>query len=152
MAGVLATASYDLARYGLVSMADFSFRPFHVFTRFGGLMVGRDAPTPLLYAVGIAFHVANGIGFAIGYTVIVRRSQRWSAVVFAFTLELCMALLCPSWLRMTALQEFLQVSILGHAVYGLVLGSITRRYAGTHPLQSRRATPEGARTRRRLVL
>lgn len=145
VAGVLATASYDSARYGLVSIADFSFQPFHVFTRFGGLMLGRDAPTPWLYIAGIAFHVANGIGFAIGYTVIVRRPQRWSAVVFAFALELCMALLYPSWLRMTALQEFLQVSILGHAVYGLVLGTITARHAGTHPLQSGRATPEGAR-------
>jgi hypothetical protein len=133
VAGALATASYDLARYGLVSIADFSFAPFHVFTRFGGLLLGRDAPTPWLYVAGIAFHVTNGIGFAIGYTVIARRPQWWSAMVFAFTLELCMALLYPSWLRMTALQEFLQVSILGHAVYGLVLGAITRRHAGAHP-------------------
>jgi hypothetical protein len=136
VAGVLATASYDLARYGLVSLTSMTFQPFHVFTRFGALFIGQDAPTPWLYLAGIAFHVANGIGFAIGYTLLTRRPRVWSAMTFAFGLELCMALLYPSWLRMTALGEFLQVSILGHAVYGLVLGTITRRYAGDHPLHN----------------
>ena len=147
-AGVVATASYDFVRYGLVSIANFSFQPFHVFTRFGGPLVGRDASVPWLYVAGIAFHVANGIGFAIGYTVIVRRPQRWSAVVFSFALELCMALLYPSWLRMTALQEFLQVSILGHAVYGLVLGTITAEHAGNHPLHGGHESVTADRLRR----
>ncbi len=135
-AGVLATAGYDLARYGLVSLASFSFQPFHVFPRFGELLLGPNAALPWLYIAGVAFHLANGIGFAIGYTLLARHPSWWSAMIFAFGLELCMALLYPSWLRITALQEFLQVSILGHAVYGLILGTVTRRHAGGDPLVS----------------
>jgi hypothetical protein len=33
-----------------------------------------------------------------------------------------MALLYPSWLRIIALGEFLEVSAIGHVVYGTVLG------------------------------
>ena len=41
-------------------------------------------------------------------------------------LELLMVSVYPGWLDMRALDEFLQVSVLGHIVYGAVLGYSAR--------------------------
>lgn len=122
VAGIVATAAYDLGRYVLVAAFSMSFKPFAVFRLFGELLVGPDASSWATYTAGWAFHIVNGLGFAIAYTLIVRRPKVWSAVVWAFVLEAFMALLYPSWLRVQALSEFYEVSVLGHALFGLGLG------------------------------
>jgi hypothetical protein len=125
-AGIVATASYDLARYGIVALFTLSFEPFHVWPIFGRLFVGQDASAGVALAAGIGYHAANGIGFAIGYALLFRRPGPLTGVAWGVGLELCMAFLYPSWLRIAALQEFLAVSALGHVVYGGVLGLAVR--------------------------
>jgi len=127
VAGLVATAAYDLGRFVLVAALSLSFKPFDVFRLFGQLLVGADAPTAAVYSAGWAFHIVNGLGFSIAYTLVVRRPKVWSAVVWAFVLEACMALLYPSWLRIQALSEFYEVSVLGHALFGLGLGLTAKR-------------------------
>ncbi|MFN8041443.1 MAG: hypothetical protein U0Q07_19655 [Acidimicrobiales bacterium] len=127
VAGVVATAAYDLGRFVLVAVLSLSFKPFDVFKLFGQLLVGVDAPLGAVYAAGWTFHIVNGLGFAIAYTIVVRRPKVWSAVVWAFVLEACMALLYPSWLRIQALSEFYEVSVLGHALFGIGLGLTAKR-------------------------
>jgi hypothetical protein len=128
-AGIFATVAYDSARYGLVSLFGLSFQPFHVFSIFGRLFVGNDAPYGLALAMGIAYHAANGIGFGIAYTLVVRRGSLASGIVWGICLELSMAMLYPSWLRIVALREFLAVSAFGHVIYGAVLGTVVSRHA-----------------------
>jgi hypothetical protein len=137
-AGVLATAAYDATRYGIVALASLSFQPFHVLPIFGRLFVGSHASLGVAYAVGIAYHVANGVGFAIAYALVVRRGGLWSGIVWGIALELTMALLYPSWLRIIALREFLAVSAMGHLVYGAVVG-VTVRQASRKALAAVRA-------------
>ena len=58
---------------------------------------------------GIAYHVLNGLGFAIGYTIVVRRPGLISAVVWAMVLETFTILLYPDWLGLTAVGEFFSI-------------------------------------------
>jgi hypothetical protein len=127
VAGALATGAYDLTRYGVVALFSYSFRPFHVLRPFGELFLGPGASLGSAYTVGLAYHVSNGIAFGITYALLFRRPSLLTGMVWGVSLELCMALLYPSWLRITALGEFLQVSAAGHLIYGAVLGIVLRR-------------------------
>lgn len=129
LAGLAATAAYDMVRYLAVAAMNWSVRPFQVFALFGQLLVGRDAPTGVQYLAGTAFHLLNGLGFAVAYVVVVRRPGVASAVVWALVLEAFTVALYPPWLWLTAVGEFVSVSLLGHLAYGTTLGLVTTRSA-----------------------
>jgi len=121
VAGLLGTFAYDLARYATVAVFSMSFKPFHVFSVFGEAFIGSGHSAALTFAVGMAYHISNGTFFGVAYTLTFRRPAIWTGVLWGIGLELCMATLYPSWLRIQALGEFLQVSAVGHVVYGSVL-------------------------------
>jgi hypothetical protein len=125
--GVLATVAYDIVRYGIVAAFSLSFEPFHVMPIFGHLLIGTNAPESLAWIVGFAYHLSNGIGFAIAYVLLFRRPHPVTGMLWGLGLELAMATLYPAWLRITAMQEFLTVSMIGHVTYGFVLGTLARR-------------------------
>jgi hypothetical protein len=122
-AGLLATAAYDLCRLGVVTFTSINYWPFDVFSCFGRLLVGEAAPASMAIAVGTGYHYLNGVGFAVAYTLLVRRPGILTGVAWAALLEVFMVTLYPGWLGLRALDEFLSVSIVGHAVYGVVLGA-----------------------------
>lgn len=127
VAGVPATMAYDLIRYLLVEVLRLSFWPFDVFTIFGKLLVGEQLPAPLVTLAGVIYHVSNGIGFAVGYALLLG-DRGWKAgLAWALGLEVVMVSLYPGWLDITAFEEFLSVSMLGHVAYGLVLGTISQK-------------------------
>ena len=126
VAGLMGTVAYDFARYGLVSVFSMSFQPFHVFSVFGELFVGPNHAAAVVFAVGLVYHLSNGTLFGIAYTLVFRRPAWWTGVLWGIGLELCMAMLYPSWLRIQMLGEFLEVSAFGHVVYGGVLGLVAR--------------------------
>ena len=125
VAGILATLAYDLSRYLVVTLFPIAFWPFHVFTIFGQLLIGR-ASRGLLFFVGWLYHMANGAGFAVCYTILFPRPGILSGLIFAAVLEFLMISLYPSWLGFKAYGEFFTVSIVGHASYGLALGWLTK--------------------------
>jgi hypothetical protein len=129
--GLVATAAYDLVRYGVVMAFSMSFQPLHVIPIFGHLFVGAGAPIWLAWLVGFAYHIGNGVGFGIAYVVLFRRPHPVTGILWGLGLELAMATLYPSWLRVTALREFLTVSMIGHVVYGVVLGLLARQLTST---------------------
>ncbi|HTG34537.1 MAG TPA: hypothetical protein VLB76_16575 [Thermoanaerobaculia bacterium] len=133
LTGLLATVAYDAVRYGVVALWSFSFEPFHVIPIFGHLFVGAAASEAWAWAAGLAYHVGNGTGFGIAYVLLFRQPGPLTGVAWGLGLELAMALLYPSWLRLTALGEFLTVSMIGHLTYGCVLGLAARRYAAGEP-------------------
>jgi hypothetical protein len=125
--GLLATAAYDLVRFGLVSVVQWSLEPWGAIPLFGRLFVGPNHSTATLYAVGLAYHfILNGIGFATAYTVLVRRPHPVTGVLWAMGLEAAMALLYPSILIIKQYGEFLTMSVVGHLCYGLVIGGWAR--------------------------
>jgi hypothetical protein len=125
--GALGVLAYDAARYGLVALLQLSFQPFHVFEVFGRLFLGDAVSPTTATAAGFAYHVSNGLCFGIAYAVLVRRPGVITGMLWGIALELAMALLYPSWLRIEALSEFLTVSAFGHVIYGGVLGWVVRR-------------------------
>lgn len=126
LAGFLATAAYDLSRFFLIEVTGIAFWPFDIFNVFGQALVGAGYSGAWVRLAGLLYHFANGIGFALAYTIVLGRRGVWAGVAWAMVLELLMVTIYPGWLGMEALNEFLQVSVLGHVVYGVVLGGSAR--------------------------
>lgn len=127
IAGLAATGAYDLVRYLLVKVARFEFWPFDVFAIFGQALVGPRLEGWFLTAIGGLYHLANGIGFALGYAIWAGRRGVWAGIAWALVLETFMVTLYPGWLGLKALDEFLQISVIGHLAYGAVLGFTSKR-------------------------
>jgi hypothetical protein len=136
-AGLLGTFAYDATRLLIVSLVPMSFWPFDTLTLFGTLLAGAAASPASAFAIGTAYHLANGTCFGIAYALIVRRPSVLTGIAWAALLELLMVSIYPGWLHLRALDEFLTVSVLGHAAYGLVLGGLAglalRRLDARHP-------------------
>jgi hypothetical protein len=126
VAGVAALAAYDVSRWVLVEVLGFRLGPFEAFAGFGRALWGAGAQGWWVTASGVAVHVANGLGFAMGYTLLARRPGPASGIAFALGLEVAMVALYPDWLRIQAVDEFLQVSMVGHLAYGATLGWASR--------------------------
>lgn len=126
-AGAVATAAYDLSRWLIVEVAGFTFWPFDIFTLFGQALLGAEYTGPWVTVAGVAYHVVNGVGFGIAYTLWIGRRGVLAGIGWAMALETLMVTVYPGWLGLRALDEFLQVSILGHVAYGSVLGFTARR-------------------------
>jgi len=124
LSGLVATLLYDASRYGVVALLSFSVEPFAAWSLFGQAIVGSQASKSAALAIGTAFHTVNGLGFGVAFTLLVRQPTWWSGVLWGLGLELVMALLYPSWLRIAQLQEFMTMSVLGHLVYGATLGAV----------------------------
>jgi len=127
VAGLVGTAAYDLARYGTVALFSMSFQPFHVLNLFGEAFLGPGHSASATFAVGLVYHVSNGTFFGLAYTLVFRRPSWWTGALWGIALELCMATLYTSWLRIQMLREFLEVSAIGHVVYGSVLGLVAAK-------------------------
>lgn len=139
--GLAGTVAYDAARYGTVALFAMSFRPFHVLSLFGEAFIGTGHSATLTFAVGAAYHISNGVFFGAAYCLALRRYAWWSGALWGVGLELCMATLYPAWLRMQMLHEFLEVSAVGHVVYGSVLGIVAAQ--GLPWVARRAAAPAG---------
>ena len=127
IAGVAATAAYDLTRYLVIEVFDFTIWPFDTFTLFGRALVGAGYTGWWVTLVGTLYHVANGIGFAIAYTVWFGRKGPLAGIAWAFVLEAFMLTLYPGWLNPSAIGEFVQMTVVGHVAYGATLGYLGRR-------------------------
>lgn len=126
MAGFVATVAYDVVRITLVELADMQLRPFEAWRLFGLALTGSDQSSTVVFLAGTAFHLCNGIAFGIAYTVAFGTRGPIAGIVWALVLETFMVSVYPGWLGLAALDEFLQVTIAGHLVYGGVLGWLAR--------------------------
>jgi hypothetical protein len=139
VAGVLATLAYDVARFALVRLTGMTFWPFDIFEIFGRALIGDGQPAGLTAAVGLTYHLVNGIGFATGYTVLLRRHSVVTGILWGLMLEALQLAFYPGWLQLRALGEFVQVSVFGHVVYGAVLGLVAGRALAGRASAGRRA-------------
>ncbi len=132
-AGFLATLAYDASRYLLIKSFDLRFWPFDIFLVFGKALTGYAQGGALLVVAGIFYHLANGLGFATAYSLWWAERGAWAGVLWALFLEVCMVTIYPGWLNIKVFNEFLQVSFLGHVVYGLVLGFVAQHLMHRQP-------------------
>ena len=131
IAGLAATAAYDLSRFLLVQLGRLPLTPFETFNIFGRLIVGEGQQSSLTFAVGTAYHVLNGTAFAIGYCFLLGgRNWKWG-IAWGLGLEAAMLALYPGWLKLdNVLVEFASMSFVGHLCYGSVLGIVSERRLG----------------------
>lgn len=127
IAGFLATCLYDLSRFVLIKVTGIQFWPFDIFGIFGKALVGEQATGLWVSILGAVFHIANGTTFGIAYTVAFGRKGIRAGLVWAMILELAMVTVYPGWLDVKALDELVSVSVVGHIVYGVVLGYTARK-------------------------
>lgn len=130
-AGLIATGAYDLSRLFLIEVTGIQFWPFDIFNIFGQALVGSAYGGAWVRLIGLVYHFINGIGFAIAYTVLAGRKGVLAGIGWALALEALMLTFYPGWLDIRAIQEFTQVSIVGHVVYGWVLGFVAKRMLTT---------------------
>lgn len=128
--GAAGTVAYDLTRVAVVELFELPIRPFEAVPLFGQLLLGSSTATAVTDAVGVAYHVANGVGFGVAYTVLFGRHGPGTGMAFGVALEAAMLTVYPGWLDIRALNEFFSVSIAGHIAYGLALGYGARRLLG----------------------
>lgn len=129
--GIVATICYDLSRWVLVEVAGFSASPFVAFPLFGQALVGDGGSGPLT-ALGVGFHLLNGVAFGVAYTVWFGHRPFWVGILFALGLEAFMLAIYPGWLDLRTLEEFTQMSMLGHVAYGTALGLLARGLLRRH--------------------
>ncbi|MDR6226828.1 hypothetical protein [Desmospora profundinema] len=127
VAGVLATLAYDASRFLLIRWTGIQFWPFDIFLIFGQSLVGTGYNGWWVEILGVGFHLANGVGFAMAYTIAFGHKGIRGGIVWALILETMMVSVYPGWLGLKALDEFLSVSIFGHIIYGIVLGDVSKR-------------------------
>lgn len=135
--GLVATVSYDAAKYALSQLDPSPYNPFEAVRIFGTLLLGQSASEAAIYAVGTTFHLLNGVSFGVAYCFLFRRQGIIAGVAWGLFLEMFQLTLYPGWLDIRLYSEFAQISALSHIVYGLVLGKACQvgltRWAGRGP-------------------
>ena len=113
------------------------------FGYFGVLLVGDGAPPPVTWAAGAAYHVFNGITFAIAYAqffggLAARSPGRaiLSGMAWGVMLETFQLALFPGWLSIQFIAEFATISFAAHLVYGT--SSASSSGAASSPTGARR--------------
>ena len=125
-AGVIATVAYDGSK-AIFSWLDPSpYNPFETIRIFGMLLSGATVPA-LQYAIGAGFHLFNGVAFGVSFFMLLGRRGIVAGIAWGLGLECFQLSLYPGWLGITLYREFVQFSVLGHVVYGAVLGFMCRR-------------------------
>lgn len=127
-AGLAATAAYDLVRLALRLSGAIRFDPFRTHPIFGMLITGQPEASSAALAAGWGYHLWNGVGFAVMYTLVAGPAHPGYALGWAMLLEVAWLTALPSTLNFQLNPDLLLVSLVGHAAYGVVLGVLARRF------------------------
>jgi hypothetical protein len=126
IAGAVGLLAYDLIRLVILA-AGVEFNPFRPIEIFGLLILNVSQDTTLTKSVGWAFHIWNGLSFAVMYTMIAGRGKVWWAVLWALLLETAMIVTYPSIFQVAVDAPFLIISLVGHLAYGVAVGLTARK-------------------------
>jgi hypothetical protein len=130
-ASLLATLAYDLSRLLLWKSGIYTFNPFYSHVIFGKLITGLSATTCTVIATGWAYHIWNGLGLGLMYTLLAGRAHWYYAVIWALFLEVAWLLALPSVVHFKLNSGFVGMSLIGHCAYGTTLGLLAQRYIGS---------------------
>jgi hypothetical protein len=126
VSGLLATASYDSAKFTLSQWDPSPYNPFEAIHLFGLLLAGSSASNLVVNAAGTVFHLVNGISFGLAFCLLVERPGLLSGIGWGLFLALLQITLYPGWIPMNFYQEFATISAISHVLYGIVLGYASR--------------------------
>lgn len=128
--GVVGTALYDIIRPLLRMVFRYQFSPFAAIPMFGHLMTGLPPTDRMAIALGWVYHAWNGVSFAAMLALLWPRGGVLPGVAWAMLLQGLMMATYPSLLQVRLDNPgFLVTGIVGHAVWGAVVGAGLRRGA-----------------------
>jgi hypothetical protein len=125
--GFVATLAYDVSRWVIRVSGLLDYDGFKAIYIFGGWITGAPG-TPAAALAGWIYHFWNGIGFGIFYALIVGRGTWLAGLLYGLVMEGMMLGLFPLFLTVTNRVDFILLSLIGHAIYGVVLGLYVRTY------------------------
>jgi hypothetical protein len=127
--GFVATIAYDVVRPIIVAVGDFDANPFKAIPIFGSLIVGQPEDAVASQVVGWAYHFWNGISFGMMFALVRPRGAWLAGTIWGVGLQLCMMAVYPEFIG-AHLDNigFVTQSLLGHAVWGAVLGAGLARW------------------------
>jgi len=126
--GIVATAAYDAIRVPIWMSGAIRFNPFLTIQLFGQIITGDPTNSAVSIIVGWLYHYWNGFGFAVIYTLIAGPAKWYYGLVWALFLEVGWLLAIPPILHVTLGWQLVAVSLVGHGVYGTVLGTLSNRF------------------------
>ena len=127
--GFVATLAYDGVRLLLRTVHLFNYDGFVAIYIFGGWITGRETTTVEAAIAGWTYHFWNGLSFGVFYVLTFGRRHWLYGAAYGVVMELCMLGLFPLFVQVTDRFDFIMLSLIGHLVYGAVLGLIAQRWA-----------------------
>jgi hypothetical protein len=129
IAGFFGLIAYDLVRLIIYESGIIAWYPYHAIPRLGSLMTGKPPEDRASIFAGWLYHIWNGFNFAIIYSLVAGPAAWGWGVAWAMMLEIGMLLSYPTFLSVKDDWQFRTVSLIGHLVYGTVVGLTVRRLA-----------------------
>jgi hypothetical protein len=129
VAGVLGLVAYDLIRLVVQDALPLHFNAFAVILAFGHFITGQPTHSAASVAAGWAYHISNGLTFAIAFAVVAGPARWWWGLLFGATLQLAMTTIYPGLFEIRSWTGFVVESVVGHTAYGAVLGLWCQRHA-----------------------
>jgi hypothetical protein len=127
--GLLATLVYDAVRPLIKWIAGYAFNPYRAMPVFGSLITGLPQTDPFAIGVGWFYHFWNGISFSIMYALIRPQGGAITGMLWGLGLQGLMMITYPTLLKLRLdTPGFLVMGIIGHALWGIVLGYCLKRW------------------------
>lgn len=126
--GLAGTIVYDITRPLIVRLLAQSFDPYRAMPVFGSLMTGLPVTDPVAITLGWLYHFWNGVSFGMIFALVRPRGGIISGFLWGETLQILMMVAYPSLLGLHLDDPgFLASSLIGHGLWGIVLGWGLRR-------------------------
>lgn len=123
LCGLGATLAYDAIRPLLMWTFRYHFNPYRAMPIFGELITDQVRTTAAAITVGWIYHFWNGLSFGVMFALVRPRGGPVAGVIWAMALQGFMMWSYPTLLRVRLDNPgFLMAGIVGHAVWGVVLG------------------------------
>ena len=128
--GLLATLVYDAVRPLIVVSLGLSFDPYRAMPIYGQLITGMQPTVPMSIATGWLYHVWNGLSFGMMFALVRPAGGIVAGFVWAMLLQAAMMAAYPAFLAVRLADPgFLATGLIGHALWGIVLGAGLREWA-----------------------
>ena len=127
--GLAGTAVYDVSRPLLKWIFEFKYHPFRAMPIFGMLITGRPETDSFAITVGLIYHFWNGISFGMMFALLRPKGGMLLGLAWGLGLQLLMMIAYPRLLQIRLADPgFLTMGIVGHSLWGLMLGYGLRRW------------------------
>jgi hypothetical protein len=128
--GLAATLLYDVVRPAIQLLFGSPFAAFRAIPIFGSLITGLPETDPLALAVGVAYHIWNGVSFGMMFALVRPRGGILNGLLWGVALQSLMLATYPRLLQVRLEEPSLLISgLIGHGIWGMTLGYGVRREA-----------------------